>query len=363
MASAEQNLIGLAPTICYSEFKLRGPMTISAIELWDHPAVVCRGPVLIRTNEPFCRLLAVSDQDTFNGQQITSLLTEATRDAVRDVLNNGLPDGTVTMSACLQRADGSQQPASFTVIEGNPAGDGEWTALVTEQSGGGLFPPGLFESPPDEAHNQRMVEFSELTVSLLHDLGQSITAVQAAGEMVQVGVESMEVPEDFRKLVGIIARAGQELSQRHSVIRNFARHRQASYRLQSLAELVDEAASLVIGKAQAERIRVEVVTDTSLLPVKLDSGLIHLALISLMTRTIRLLSLSTVASDRRLLIRHTSTDGDRQEVSLEYQRPAVDVSINPERFATAKRVSELHGGRLLIETPAPDVIRCRMIVH
>jgi len=282
---------------------------------------------------------------------------------VRDVLSNGLPDSSVTVSACLQRADGSQQPASFTVIDGNPAGDAERTALVKEQSGSGLFPPGLFESPPDEAHNQRMLEFAELTVSLLHDLGQSITAVQAAGEMVKGGVETLESPEDFRKLVGIIAKAGQELSQRHSVIRNFARHRQASYRLQSLAQLVDEAASLVSGKAQSEKIRFEVVTDASLLPVKLDAGLMHLALVSLMTRTIRLLSLSAVVSDRRLLIRHTSADGDRQEVSLEYQRPEVYVCINPERFATAKRVSELHGGRLLIETPAPDVIRCRMIVH
>ena len=69
----------------------------------------------------------------------------------------------------------------------------------------------------DALRSLQMTEFGELAASLVHDLGQSIAAVQAAGELLESRLDSLNVPDDVKKMIEIVARAGHDLCRQHAV--------------------------------------------------------------------------------------------------------------------------------------------------
>lgn len=336
-------------------------MTESVIDRWQVPAATCRGHQLVHANPQLLRILGEQTQQSVTGRSWTELATEDQQPVLAEWLDQ-LSHNNGTCPVLRTQLVGSNDAivdVAITHVCRNTADASEWTAVL--DAGDTSFREFQTLAARKAAASLQMIEFGELAVSLLHDLGQPITAVQAAGEIVEADVSTMNVPEDFRRLINIISRSGQELSRQHAVIRNYVRHRRLSTQIASVEQLLSESVSLVRGFANARQIQLELVVSDSLPPIPLDSGLIQLGFISMLNQTMRLVQLSAPA-DRRILIRLGALQDGGQQVTVEFQYPAQDVSLSYDEFETTRRVAALHGGEMTIESPAENVARCRLLL-
>lgn len=210
----------------------------------------------------------------------------------------------------------------------------------------------------DALRSLQMTEFGELAASLVHDLGQSIAAVHAAGELLESRLDSLNVPDDVKRMIKIVARAGHDLCRQHAVIRNFARHRQAGLQQVALGEMVEAAAQVVRGAVHGDEVQLEVITDADCGSVSADPGLTQLAIVTLLTRSFKIAKLAP-RSDRRMMLRHQTSDGG-QEVILEFSLPASDYHLPPQQYESTQRIMQLQNGSMTIEHPADGVVHCRL---
>ena len=113
--------------------------------------------------------------------------------------------------------------------------------------------------------------------------------------------------------------------------------------------------------AEDRQIPVEPYIDDRLPPAQLGRGLFQRALISLLTGSTRLLDLSE-AINRRMLFRHLRWQDSGHEMKVEFRRRSDVEEQTTEQFETSRRIAELHGAQPVIETPAPQVARCRLLL-
>lgn len=211
-------------------------------------------------------------------------------------------------------------------------------------------------------HISRLSAMGQLSSSLAHELNQPLTAImnyaEAARQMVEIGGErSLPKVQDFlAKTVDQAERAGQIIRR----LRNFVEKGPVERDLESLNQVVIEAANLATIGTRVDGIRVQFALEDELAPISIDKVQIQQVVVNLVRNAVEILR----ESERRDLTIETAGHAGFQEVVVRDTGPGISPEIVDKLFTpflTTKKdgmgiglsisqsIIEAHDGRLWAE--------------
>lgn len=200
-------------------------------------------------------------------------------------------------------------------------------------------------------HTLRMSVFGELAASLVHELGQPVTAAKGASELLIDDDGTIGFPRDNDKLARILVGSISGITDKFQNIWNFVRLRKPDLRSVGINSVIEDAIDLVSSGARHAGVRISF-SAADVETATVDASLIELATISLLRRSITALT-ATVGEDRLIEVRtYFASNGF---VAAEILHNGIGMSAE-----------ELSDSNLLVEESSTEhlaLATCRMIIE
>ncbi|MCC6679058.1 MAG: FHA domain-containing protein [Phycisphaerales bacterium] len=229
----------------------------------------------------------------------------------------------------------------------------------------------------EKLQTERLAAIGETVASLSHSIKNIVQGLRGGADVVEMGLRK----DDLK-----IAKGGWSILKRNldrimSLALNmlaYSRQRRVELDLVRLGPLLEECAQLLEGQCQAKGAALILDVDPEMPPIPIDAGLIHQALMNLMTNAVEAVDQDTGAVTVRALYHsHSRRGSDRAgpwvEITVTDNGPGIPEANLARIFepfnttkglrgtglglAVAKRVVEEHGGDITAETGAPPQSR------
>ena len=345
------------------------------VEICPNGIAVCSGDRIIAANPALGRLIGASDSAEIVGRELRSLLSPETRLDTGRKLSEMLVASlghSATCSAELQRIDGSivNVDASIDHLESNGASD-----FVVVFRPLAVFRCGAVMNREDylqQAYLHRMAVFGELAASLVHELGQPITAAKGAAEILHQQVTSGRLLRDGERSAAITMSAVNTAASTFQKIWNFVRTRQPSLEQIGVNSVVENAVDLVGASARHAGIDIQF-QPGQVTYFNVDPALTELVLTSLIRRSVTSL-VSVQGRDRIIRVATSQPNDSHVEISIEHNGEAMTAEeeghsiLEPEdqssplALSICRTIIDQNGGVLSIERAADqEGVRYRII--
>jgi two-component system, LuxR family, sensor kinase FixL len=258
------------------------------------------------------------------------------------------------------RKDGRSFPMELKVGEALSEGQQIFTGFVRDLTDKHRTEARVNELQSELVHVSRLSAMGTMATTLAHELNQPLTAIanyaEAAGPI--VGSDSEEdhalLKEIFREMSGQAMRAGGIVRR----LREFIARGDIEKRVESLPELVEEAAALALIGARERGITAQIDLDPAATPVLVDRVQIQQVLINLIRNAVEAMEESEV---RQLRIVSAVAEGEMIRVSVCDTGPGIAGNIAGQLFqafvstkssgmglglSICRTIVEAHGGRI-----------------
>ena len=294
------------------------------VEICPNGIAVCSGDRIIAANPALGRLIGTSDSAGIVGRELQSLLSPETQldttRKLREMLVASLGH-TATCMAELQRVDGSivNVEASIDHLESNGASD---FVVVFRQLA--VFRCGEVMNREDylqQAYLHRMAVFGELAASLVHELGQPLTAAKGAAEILHQQLTDGRLLSDGERSAAITMSAVNTAASKFHRIWNFVRTHKPCLEQIGVNSVVENAVDIVGASSRHAGIEIHF-QPGQVTFFNVDLALTELVLTSLLRRSVT--SLVSVQDRNRIIRVETSQPNESHiEISIEHNGEAM----------------------------------------
>ncbi|MCA9050315.1 MAG: PAS domain-containing protein [Planctomycetaceae bacterium] len=335
------------------EFQSEGQDDFNGISLRDAAdffpdgVIIAVDGIITAANNSIRHMLQAVSRDTIIGRPLASLFpTDISADVIADLREllghptsdpTALPTQIVTdqgntltvqiVAGAVESREGMKRSATQRDTVGRntagrhsarqDAGLSEWVLIVRTPGCSFATPVTKRDELRQLAWLQQMSVFGQIAASLVHDLGQPLTAAHGACDLLYGEMSASLSPEESAELRATIQSAVNSASGRFRRIWNFIKAGQPDPVPTRLDVVISQVTQLM--SPSVRHSGVVLTTDCeSLPPVVLDAAVLTLILTGLIQRSV--LCLSTAGSnDRTLLVTLRPGQGPRLEIVLTHQ--------------------------------------------
>lgn len=201
------------------------------------------------------------------------------------------------------------------------------------------------------SHTLRMSVFGELAASLIHELGQPVTAAKGASELLVDNDGKFQIPANNEKLARLLVGSISGITEKFQNIWNFVRLRRPDLKPVGINSVMEDSIDLVSSGARHAGVRINFLP-ADVQTATVDPSLIELATTSLLRRSITALT-ATVGEERLIEVRTYFASNDF--VAAEIRHNGIGMSTE-----------ELTDASLQIEASSAEhlaLTTCRMIIE
>lgn len=225
----------------------------------------------------------------------------------------------------------------------------------------------------EKLQTERLAAIGETVASLSHSIKNIVQGLRGGADVVEMGLKK----DDLKIAKGGWGILKRNLDRIMSLALNmlaYSRQRRVEIDLAKLGPLIEECAQLLEGQCQAKGAALIVDVDPEMPPIPIDAGLIHQALMNLMTNAVEAVDQETgVVTVRAAYHAQDSRKPGTSpwvEVRIIDNGPGIPADKVARIFepfnttkglrgtglglAVAKRVVEEHSGRISVEAAEPD---------
>ncbi len=215
----------------------------------------------------------------------------------------------------------------------------------------------LLELQTELTHVSRLTELGQMVSAIAHEVNQPLTAagtyVRAGRRLVQAG-DVAKADEALRRGVDQVTRASQVIQR----LRQFAKKADGQRGVESIRQVIEEAAALALLGPEGREVRLEMVFAPDVPPVFIDRVLIQQVLLNLLRNAVEAMQ----AGPRRELTIRTTMSVDRMvEVTVTDSGPGLAADVRDKLFqpfvttksagmgvglSICRGIVEAHGGRM-----------------
>lgn len=259
-----------------------------------------------------------------------------------------------------QRNDGSTFPMDLTVGEVLLDGRRQFIGFVRDLTERQASERRLQELQSELLHVSRLSEMGQMASALAHELNQPLSAVRnylSGGRRVLEKGDTTKAMEAIQKAMEQVDRTGQIIRR----LRDFVRKGAGERRVESIAQVVDEASTLALTGAREDGVKVEVRFDPDAPTALIDRIQVQQVLVNLMRNAVEAMA---DGPRRELNIATRRSGEDMVEICIADSGPGIADEIKQrlfQPFVTSKAtgmgvglslcrsIVEAHGGELWAE--------------
>lgn len=320
------------------------------VEICPNGIAVCRGTKIVHCN-PALQRLTRQPAEHLVGQTLERILAvdvrESTLRKLREMRAAGLHHDT-TCATRLLRIDGAEIDAEASIDGLKPDDESEQIIIFR--------PHAAFENTeqtdPQEllqlSDLHRMATFGDLTASLLHEMGQPLTAAFGASEILLTLLESQNASADTIRSARIVVDSVADITSKFQRIWQFIRQQKLSRQAVKVSELIEqmiEFTEAAVRHAGAELTFEDRDASADSAVVLADSSLLATAFGILLTRSLSSLK-SAPPKAGRIAVTVSEVKNSRVEIAI---------SHNGKMLATEENLLQ-HGRKSLNLLPAGQAI-------
>lgn len=230
----------------------------------------------------------------------------------------------------------------------------------------------LADSFLQRSHVLRMSVFGELVASLLHSLGQPITAATGARDLLLDANGKFFINDTNARAATILLESVDDLAGRFNTIRNFVRTRKPTIASVEVNAICADAIHLISHSAGHAALAIEFTAQPELTAM-VDASLVRLVVVSLLHRSV--LSCATdTGLNRRLHVRTLGQASSYVVIEISHSRdptspkqPSDEVMLEEQDaeenliLVTCRLVVEQNGGLLRVKTDC-DIVQYQLIL-
>jgi len=262
-----------------------------------------------------------------------------------------------------ERKDGSTFPMELSVGEMRSGEHRFFTGFVRDLSERQDAERRLQDLQSELVHVSRLTAMGEMASALAHELNQPLSAI---ANYVKGSVRLLDQePPDRAKIQHALSSAGDQALRAGQIIRrlrDFVSKGEADRRIESLPQLIEEAAALAMVGAKEHGVRVQFTLDPSLDLVLADKVQIQQVILNLMRNSIDAMQDSP---RKNLIVAAVPAADDMVEISVSDTGPGISPEVADQLFqpfVTTKKqgmgvglsicrtIVESHGGRIWVES-------------
>ena len=349
---------------------------VRLVQICPNGIVACKAGEIILCNPSLQKIVRRTPDDII-GRPIEDLLAADAREGtirkLRELKAAGLHH-QATIETQMLRSDGGEVVADVSIDELELSGSADEVIVFRPHAVFRSADYALSEELVQLAHMHRMAVFGELTASLLHELGQPLTAASGASEFLLPSLANQQVSEEIERSATIIAESTSLAAKRFQRIWEFVRQKKPR-----LTEVdVSEVLSRVIDFTETA-IRHAGITFASEVrevgSVKADASLLETAIAGLLVRSMTGLS-SKSTGPKRITASVSRPESTRIELNIEHngdvlsseqqllQRVPEDSIGVPSKLklGVIRSILELNNGVLAVEKSAKGDGICYRVI-
>ena len=318
----------------------------------------------IQLANPALQELVKRSADDLADRPIVDILAEDVHDSTVRRLREMRAAGLHHQTSCatrLVRSDGGKIEADASIDELELSGEADEVIVFRPHAAFRNANLMTSEELLKLSHLLRMATFGELTASLLHELGQPLTAAHGASEVLVPSLGTQRVSEHTTRAAEIISESVGFAAKHFQRIWEFVRQKEPKRHPVSVSEVVSQAVKLTETAIRHAGVRLEIETrDTG--TISADAPLLESVFASLLVRSMTSLS-GHPETDSLISVEVSRPAPSRVEVNVEHNGDALSserqfLQGTPEEttnyaagltIEVIRSIVELNGGILAIE--------------
>jgi len=248
--------------------------------------------------------------------------------------------------------------------------------VVTDRSGQPIRVFGVSQDITDRKHAEeadrrleqasRLALVGELTASIAHEINQPLGAVLSNADVLEMNLESGDLPQEIQSIVSDIRRDAVRASDVIRNVRSLARPREMQMQEVDLHELTGEVLRLASSESRRRGVQLETDLAPDLPPVRGDRVWLQQLLLNLIMNGMEAMSDLSVG-ERRLELRANRNGGSLVEVSVADAGHGIPAELLPRLFNSfvttreqgmgfglliSRSIVEAHGGTIWAQNNA-----------
>lgn len=334
------------------------------VHICPNGIALCDDDKIVDANSALAKMLGRTTSE-FIGQDIASLIIPDERESTQRKLSVLLHEDLGHATSCrtqLVRADHSAIHVEISICSLEQAAANN--AVV-------IRPLAVFRNSPalsseellQRSHMLRMGVFGELAASLIHALGQPVTAATGARDLLLDAKGRPHIDAGNSRAADILMASVNDFAGKFKTIWDFVRVRKPNQVEVGVNSICEDAIDMVSQFAAHSGVTIEFSAGDRLTATA-DPSLLHLTLVSLLHRSVLSLT-TTTESNRRILV--TTAIADDANVSIDINHNGIGLSreesgadsnsacetpIDNLTVATCRLIVEQNGGVLSIKPSA-----------
>jgi signal transduction histidine kinase len=242
--------------------------------------------------------------------------------------------------------------------------------VVTDHTGQPIRVFGVSQDITDRKHAEeadrhleqtsRLALVGELTASIAHEINQPLGAILSNTDVLEMCLESGELPQEVHGIVSDIRRDGLRASEVIRNVRSLARPREMQMQEVDLHELTAEVFRLAGAESRRRGVQLETDLAPDLPPIRGDRVWLQQLLLNLVTNGMDAMS-DLPVGERRLELHAAQNGGSLVEVSVTDAGHGIPPDLLPRLFNSfvttreqgmgfglliSRSIVEAHGGRI-----------------
>ena len=324
--------------------------------------VICRNSEVILANDVFARLVTADSARDLQGQNFASFF-EANATGPSEIFDEfeHISDGT-ERRVTLKFGGSDSIHVDMESRKICKASDGFTLHVIR-------IPPLLRGTKLDAteiqnaAHFQRMTVFAELAASLVHEIGQPLTAAWGASEVLIDRVRDADLSPEIKRAAAIVADSNQRAAVQFRRIWDFVTSRKARKESIAVDDIVADALDFINTAVRHAGITLNSDLSTGKRTYA-DPSLLKLATTSLVTRSAT--ALAGRMGDRALTVKTVNVGATHIELQISHNghqlHPQTSEDEQTENaigqwhpaLSVCRAIVEENGGRLIVDIPNND---------
>ena len=336
------------------------------LEICPNAIAVCKSGEIILCNRALQQLVRRTSDDLI-GRPAEDLLAAEVREPTLRKLREMKAARVHHQATCetrMLRSDGGEILADVSIDEFELSGSAD--EVLAFRPHPALRTTGKIDRDQllQLTHMHRMAVFGELTASLLHELGQPLTAAHGASEILAASLKGNQISDEAARSAQIVAESTFVAAKRFQQIWEFVRHKKPTSAKARLTDVLTRAIDLTKTAIRHAGIEIEA-EQNEVESIAADSSLLETAIAGLLARSMTALS-GHSAGTKRISIKLSQPESTRIEISISHNGdtlPSEQQLLQQTSDSTAeipaalpvgvvRSIMELNGGVLSVEKPS-----------